>query len=203
MSEKGKRRRRAQRGACVKCGGTPVEAGGRCKKCRDKHLGYMKEAYVDRTKERLRAAREAEKAARVCERCHSAHPEWGYTCEACRAELRIEAIAAAKKKQKERSRDPRTLEMNRKRLLKLKGMVYETYGGKCVHCGEDRQDALTIDHVNNDGHTDKLPSGKRRPPVYSKILAEGCPPRYQLLCRTCNWLKHARGGTLDDAEKRA
>jgi len=193
MPDKRKRQKREHRGQCVKCGKTPVVAGHRCAECREKHLKYMREGYAERRLEIVRAERES----RTCLRCGSARPSWGYTCDTCRMALRVEAIAVANQKARERHRDPKVREQVKRRIAKTKAMVYDKYGGKCVHCGEDRPEVLTLDHVNNDGHKDKMPNGKRRPVIYTKVLAAGCPPTFQLLCRTCNWLKHARGGTLD------
>ena len=73
----------------------------------------------------------------------------------------------------------------------------EAYGGKCSCCGETRILFLTIDHVNNDGATERRglgdgPSAKSKKGraginFYRHLKKAGFPQdRYRLLCFNCN-----------------
>lgn len=90
---------------------------------------------------------------------------------------------------------------NAKRLKdyydKTKLVVYEHYGNECACCGENNILFLSIDHVNNDGHLDRWPSGYRRAgyTLYSKIKTAGFPKTLQLLCMNCNYGKRMNNGT--------
>lgn len=79
---------------------------------------------------------------------------------------------------------------------KIKRIVFAHYGNKCNCCGEDMLKFLAIDHVNNDGYKDLMPSGKRRTGrnLWSKIKRDNFPKIYQLLCSNCNWGKRVNGG---------
>jgi hypothetical protein len=77
-----------------------------------------------------------------------------------------------------------------------KKMVYEHYGGRCFCCGEDNIYFLSIDHVDNDGHTERWPNGSRITGVhlYRRIVKAGFPKKYQLLCMNCNFGKRMNNG---------
>ena len=72
-------------------------------------------------------------------------------------------------------------------------MVLEAYGTECVRCGFDDPRALQIDHVNDDGNTERKAlggqsfSGWR---FYEWLRKQGYPKRYQTLCANCNAIKH-------------
>ena len=85
---------------------------------------------------------------------------------------------------------------NKSRRDAFKKTVFDYYGNKCACCGEDEFLFLTIDHINNDGLQDVQPSGRRRggKDLYAYIAIREFPDGYQLLCRNCNWGKHANGG---------
>lgn len=85
------------------------------------------------------------------------------------------------------------------RLRKQEALL--AYGGsRCLHCGTDDLDALTLDHVNGDGreHRVALTGGQiGGGPFYRKLKRLGWPndPPLQVLCRTCNMKKSAKEGT--------
>jgi hypothetical protein len=60
------------------------------------------------------------------------------------------------------------------------------YGPRCACCGETLKSVLTIDHV--------VPCGKagRKGFTWRRVLTEGCPPAYQILCFNCNFSKGDR-----------
>lgn len=77
--------------------------------------------------------------------------------------------------------------------------VFEAYGGfVCACCGEKEPMFLTIDHVENDGnkHRKELATkiGKGGTAFFDWLKRNKFPPGFQVLCRNCNWGKHANGG---------
>jgi hypothetical protein len=89
---------------------------------------------------------------------------------------------------------------HKKRVFKMRSdMVWATilnqYGPTCSCCGEKEVRFLTVDHVENDGNEDLI-NGRRHsgPSFYLKIVKEGFPKRYQILCMNCNWGKGKNGG---------
>jgi hypothetical protein len=86
--------------------------------------------------------------------------------------------------------------------------LVELFGGRCMNprCRWQNKDgtfgctdkrAFQIDHVYDDGFMEKNPrTGLRRPPNWTKILAEveAGSDRYQLLCANCNWIKRSTSG---------
>ncbi len=57
-------------------------------------------------------------------------------------------------------------------------------GGFCACCGESVLDMLTVDHIHNDGYTE------RRGNIINKVLSSNDRAKYQALCLNCN---HAKG----------
>lgn len=66
--------------------------------------------------------------------------------------------------------------------------VLDLLGGRCACCGETEYVFLDLDHVDDDGASDR--KGKRGA---TWRLALQDPDRFQVLCRNCNWAKF-RGG---------
>jgi len=64
------------------------------------------------------------------------------------------------------------------------------YGNFCECCGEKEERFLTIDHVH--GKTDRLMSNGKRDSkdagatLYNRLVNEGYPPGYRILCYNCN-----------------
>lgn len=72
---------------------------------------------------------------------------------------------------------------------KKRQQVIDTFGGKCMCCGEDHIAFLSIDHINNDGSLDRK-NGIRSQGLINKIIKEDYPKdKYQLLCHNCNFAK--------------
>lgn len=76
--------------------------------------------------------------------------------------------------------------------------VYEAYGNVCKCCGESNYMFLTIDHVNNDGHIERKQYSQGG--LYSRIIQENFPERYQLLCWNCNTGKRRNNGVCPHQE---
>lgn len=91
----------------------------------------------------------------------------------------------------EKRNRPRINEYHREYRVKIRNQVFNHYGGKCACCGESELGFLSIDHINNDGSLDVMPSGKRRTGslLYANIILNNYPETFQLLCMNCNWGK--------------
>ena len=81
---------------------------------------------------------------------------------------------------------------NRK-YRELKDIVISGYGGKCAFCGFSDTRALCIDHVNGNGIQERKTSCAIS--TIRKIIKEGFPKQYQILCSNCNLIK-----AIDKAE---
>lgn len=79
----------------------------------------------------------------------------------------------------------RNAKYQKKYKRKYKLIAYGMLGGECVRCGFDDIRALQIDHVNDDGHEEKVP----RDAQYYKKVATNKGNRYQILCSNCNQIK--------------
>lgn len=71
--------------------------------------------------------------------------------------------------------------------------VMAAYGGACACCGETTDQFLTIDHVNDDGVSDRRAIGGGSNRMWFEIRRRGYPDRYRILCWNCN-LGRARNG---------
>lgn len=58
---------------------------------------------------------------------------------------------------------------------------------RCVNCGEDDYQALTIDHINNDGAVHKKQIGAGN--LYTWLFKNNYPRGFQVLCMNCNCIK--------------
>jgi hypothetical protein len=79
------------------------------------------------------------------------------------------------------------------RLLKLKVVTY--YGNgicACVKCGFSDIRALTIDHINGEGHKHRKDSSIRGNHVYLWLKKNNYPEGFQTLCMNCQMIKRAR-----------
>lgn len=61
-------------------------------------------------------------------------------------------------------------------------------GSKCARCGFSDHRALQIDHVNDDGHTERH-MALNCVKYYRMVKSQIASGRYQLLCANCNWIK--------------
>jgi len=79
----------------------------------------------------------------------------------------------------------------REKLLKL--MAMEAYGGPvCACCSETLLEALSIDHIGEDGAEHRLAIGNHH--LYRWLIQHNCPPGFQVLCMNCNYGKYRNGG---------
>ena len=86
----------------------------------------------------------------------------------------------------------------KKYTKKLKELIMNHYGWRCncAGCPEKNPIFFTIDHVNNDGYKDKTKNGVRYggASLYVKVIKEGFPNKYQILCWNCNCGKRSNNG---------
>jgi hypothetical protein len=76
----------------------------------------------------------------------------------------------------------------------LKRRVLAAYGAHCACCGEGRAVFLTLDHINADGAAERRAYRERGgTSTYTRVLREGFPPGYQVLCWNCNAARHLEG----------
>jgi hypothetical protein len=87
----------------------------------------------------------------------------------------------------------RYIESFRKSKFKLKIEVIEKLGGKCIKCGENYHEFLTIDHVNNNGSEHRKLIGS----IYRMIRHSTDLSDYQLLCWNCNCSKNINDELCD------
>ena len=90
------------------------------------------------------------------------------------------------------------LERKRREKKDDKELVYSHYGKICGCCGEAEIMFLTIDHVDNNGCSDRRINGTH---IYRRLIREGFPKNFQVLCRNCNWGKHINGGVCPHKTK--
>lgn len=82
--------------------------------------------------------------------------------------------------------------LNREKYAELRQQVIEIYGGECVVCGDDRVQALDLDHVNDDGAVERITS--RQDHTWLRFLRDSERREdLQVLCGSCHSIK-TRGG---------
>lgn len=91
----------------------------------------------------------------------------------------------------------------RRFFKELRGAMIAAYGGACACCGESEPIFLDLDHIHNDGKSDRAVRGNgRRLMVWLK--ANGWPKdRHQLLCCNCNQGKARNGGVCPHKTREA
>lgn len=78
-------------------------------------------------------------------------------------------------------------EQAREEKRRLRRQVFDAYGNKCVCCGEQEPEFLTIDHVNGGGLAHRRSCGNSGTSVYRWLRKNGFPKEgFQLLCFNCN-----------------
>lgn len=89
------------------------------------------------------------------------------------------------------------VEYNRQKSKKcrqdLHKQVLETYGNKCMCCGEPEPHFLDIDHIQNNGqaHRKKL---RGHSAMWRDMIKNYDPSQYQVLCSNCNQGKRRNRG---------
>lgn len=102
------------------------------------------------------------------------------------------AAAAKSNAQQKRSRPAYNILVRRRYQAKIRLLILEFFGGKCVLCGYADHRALQLDHINGDGA--KLAREEGRQTTSSQYTLIRSEPelaraRYRLLCANCNQIK--------------
>ncbi len=140
-----------------------------------------------------------------CETCHAKHLEYQKTakqkaldaglCRTCLINIldnNSQQCLKCKSKNNKRGKE---------NYQKVKSECIQSYGEKCVCCGETNIKYLQLDHINNDGgkHRNEIGAGIN---VLKWAKKNSFPKSLQLLCANCHQAKTIYGGcTLDDHEK--
>jgi hypothetical protein len=100
----------------------------------------------------------------------------------------------------------RIVERNRPYLAeyrkRLRAEMIAAYGGACVCCGESTPQFLQLDHIYNDGASERRTERACAHPFWARLKKRGWPKdRYQLLCANCNFGKLINGGTCPHKSK--
>lgn len=80
--------------------------------------------------------------------------------------------------------------------------ILDHYGPLCACCGEKDDLFLSIDHVNNDGYKERKTKGGQSDNMCQKIIKNGFPNTYQILCFNCNLGKARNGGICPHLTKK-
>lgn len=187
-----KRQRLTAEKRCITCG-VRVERGTRCAACKEKNAMA------------LSAKRKQRREAGLCQVCGAA-PKPGCTlCQACIDKLSRRSSENYRKRKAAGtccycSRKPlpglSVCEYHQQKYdeyrRKLRLEVLDAYGGPvCALCGDDRVDALAIDHVDGGGRTHFRQENIRgSADFYLWLKRNGFPPGFRVLCATCNVLAH-------------
>lgn len=83
----------------------------------------------------------------------------------------------------------RIITAKKEKRQKYRREVMAGYGNKCVACGFDDARALALDHVNDNGAEERKYWRGKMDFFYKKIIDEGFPSAYQVLCANCNAIK--------------
>ena len=84
---------------------------------------------------------------------------------------------------------------NRENTATLKKAVLTYYGDgkmKCVLCGFDVSDALTIDHINGNGRKHRQETGGGGMKTYLWLKRNNYPEGFRTLCANCQLIEYAK-----------
>ena len=82
--------------------------------------------------------------------------------------------------------------MYRRNKLTLKILIFQVYSEgtmRCKYCGYDNIDALSIDHIKNDGEKQRNKLHLEGSGFYAWLRRNRFPSGYQVLCMNCQLLK--------------
>lgn len=125
---------------------------------------------------------------KTCDKCISAVRKWKLNNPERTKELNMKSLNKNREKWKNRSQ---------KHFFELKSIVIDYYSNnknKCVCCGENHFEFLTIDHINGGGlaHRRKIKTTGGGM-FYRWLIQNDFPIGYQVMCWNCNWAKWRYG----------
>lgn len=74
--------------------------------------------------------------------------------------------------------------------------VFDYYSSICVCCGEKERLFLSLDHVDGGGR-------QEHGDLYRRVVREGFPPKYRVLCMNCNLGRFRNGGICPHEQEKA
>ncbi|KKM62454.1 hypothetical protein LCGC14_1521570 [marine sediment metagenome] len=144
------------------------------------------------SEERLkRAAWKKTPAGKACEKRYARSP-------AGKAATKRKNAAPTTKLRKSTWQKEYGLERARKRNAHHRLVIIEFYGGKCLDCGIEDHEVLSLDHLGGggQGHRKEVSHGRiEGRGVYHWVWkfvknSETPPVKLELVCRNCNWKRH-------------
>jgi len=172
---KKRRLRLESSGLCIKCAARPrTTTSKRCEICSQKHASQIR----------------TRKLQYVLEgRCH--------TCGKPRDNLNVQRCSRCTNRTR-----PKAIIAGKARRQADKLLVFNAYGGckcACSGCLESNIKFLTIDHINNNGTSERKNFGSGGI-FYKYLIKNNYPAGYQVLCYNCNCGRGANGGICPHVE---
>jgi 5-methylcytosine-specific restriction endonuclease McrA len=122
-----------------------------------------------------------------CKTCQNIRKLNGGICFSCRGKEFRRKLIENPIKWKAYKENEKNFQRSRRFDIRL--LIFNVYGRKCVCCGEEILEFLTIDHINPSDKKSNL-SGYR---LYKQLAKENFPDGYQTLCYNCNTAKGLYG----------
>lgn len=79
---------------------------------------------------------------------------------------------------------------SKREIKKFKDACLDAYGKKCICCGEETKEFLTIDHEGGNGNEHRKSLFKHNVGgvhMYRWLKKNNFPSGYRILCMNCNW----------------
>jgi len=111
--------------------------------------------------------------------------KWGPISRAKRTQMQRETIRLSNQHWRMNNRE-RDRANKRNHRIRLRQEVVSAYGGRCVCCGEDRIEFLSIDHIGGGGNKHRKSLGRTGYHFYYWLRRKGYPEGFRVLCHNCN-----------------
>lgn len=99
--------------------------------------------------------------------------------------------------EKKAKKNRQTVILIRSALKTVSKQIRDGYGNRCSCCGQTGDLFLQLDHVFGGGRQDAKSHGTLA--MYRRVVSEGFPNRYQVLCANCNHAKLRNRGVCPHA----
>jgi hypothetical protein len=185
------------KGLCPSCGKPAQQNKVNCESCAEKK----------RIASQRR--RDLKKNSGTCYHCDQPTESGKSYCVECLKRQKKERLTRKKKQQCRNcgkstdglSRCTECRQTVKRHMEKLKDEVFNQYGGyKCVCCGDEHKEFLTIDHIEGGGCKHRQEIGQSS--TYRWLKQQEFPAGYQVLCWNCNIAKwrYSRRATQEEAD---